>query len=257
MRDPESIGSITAVPGIRVGDDWLTGVSMVLPDSGTVAGVDVHGGSPGTHETDALDPRTLVQTIDALTLTGGSASGLVSAHGVQKWCAGHGFGFRVGSHTDAVVPILPAAAIFDRRRGGVFSAHPTIEMGYQAAAAAYASEPFAPTQRGNVGAGTGAAISGGRFKGGVCSAALRLPAPNHDIVVGAIAIVNAVGTPWDAGFDTDDLIPPSMRLPADSASAPAFNTTIAAVATNVILDGIASAASVTTPVAKFPKYREM
>ncbi|MFT4044025.1 MAG: P1 family peptidase [Gordonia sp. (in: high G+C Gram-positive bacteria)] len=244
MRDPESIGTITAVPGIRVGqaqrigDGWLSGVSVILPDAGTVAGVDVRGGGPGTHETDALDPRTLVQTIDALVLTGGSAFGLVTAHGVQRWCAEHGVGFRVGPEPDAIVPIVPAAAIFDLGRGGDFGAYPTIEMGYAAAAAAAATEPFTPIERGNVGAGTGAAISRGRYKGGVGSAALRLPAPNEHIVVGAIAVVNAAGAPWDASFDVSDLVAPPPGPPAPEAGGelPALNTTIAAVATNAILD---------------------
>jgi L-aminopeptidase/D-esterase-like protein len=235
------MGTITAVPGIRVGqtersgEGWLTGVTVILPDPGTVAGVDVRGGGPGTHETDALDPRTLVQTIDALVLTGGSAFGLVTAHGVQRWCAEHGIGFRVGPDAGSVVPIVPAAAIFDLGRGGDFSAHPTMEMGYDAAAAAAASSPFTPVERGNVGAGTGAAISRGRYKGGLGSAALRLPAPNEHIVVGALAVVNAAGSPWDEEFDPADLVPASALLDTGDA-APALNTTIAAVATNAILD---------------------
>ena len=59
-------GPITDVPGIRVGhvqkndDGWLSGVTVVLPPPGTVGSVDVRGGGPGTHETDALDPTTLV-----------------------------------------------------------------------------------------------------------------------------------------------------------------------------------------------------
>ncbi len=74
---PPRWGSLTDVPGIRVGsatlsvDGRLTGVTVVLPPAGTVGAVDVRGGGPGTHETDALDPSTLVPTVDAVVLTGG------------------------------------------------------------------------------------------------------------------------------------------------------------------------------------------
>ncbi|MDD0859141.1 P1 family peptidase [Arthrobacter alpinus] len=83
--DVGSFGSITDVPGIRVGqaqrrtDGWLTGVSVVLPPPETIGSVDVRGGGPGTHETDALDPSTMVSTVDAVALTGGSAYGLAAA----------------------------------------------------------------------------------------------------------------------------------------------------------------------------------
>src|SRR5690349_19135838 len=122
MADP-LWGQLTDVPGIlvgqaqRVGDGRLTGVTVVLPPPGTVGSVDVRGGGPGTHETDALDPTTLVPHVDAVTLTGGSAFGLVTAHGVQRWCEEQGRGFAV---TGGVVPIVPAAAIFDLGRGGDF-----------------------------------------------------------------------------------------------------------------------------------------
>jgi L-aminopeptidase/D-esterase-like protein len=69
--------AITDVPGIRVGhasrtgEGWLSGVTVVLPPPGTVGSVDVRGGGPGTHETDALDPTTLTTAVDAVVLTGG------------------------------------------------------------------------------------------------------------------------------------------------------------------------------------------
>ncbi len=157
----EPMGAITDVPGIRVGhvqkndDGWLSGVTVVLPPPGTVGSVDVRGGGPGTHETDALNPTTLVSTVDAVVLTGGSAYGLVSAHGAQRWCEENGRGFPV---TGGVVPIVPAAAIFDLGRGGDFSARPTADMGYAAAVAAAAEKEGHDVGRGNVGAGTGAVI---------------------------------------------------------------------------------------------------
>ena len=79
------MSSITDVPGIRVGhatrtsDGWLSGLTVILPPAGTTGSVDVRGGGPGTHETDALDPTTLTSRVDAVVLTGGSAYGLVAA----------------------------------------------------------------------------------------------------------------------------------------------------------------------------------
>lgn len=220
-----SAGSITDVAGVRVGhsqrtgDGWLTGVTVVLPPPGTVGGVDVRGGGPGTHETDALDPRTLVPTVDAVVLTGGSAYGLVSAQGVQRWCEEHGRGFAVGTEPGEIVPIVPAAAIFDLGRGGDFSARPDADMGYAAAAAA--TDHVAT---GRVGAGTGARVSQGRFAGGVGTASVCLGEEAGGAVVGAIAVVNAFGTPR-----VDGLVPVA-------GAAGGLNTTLAVVATDAALD---------------------
>ncbi len=82
----------------RAGDGWLTGTTVVLaPEGGAVAAVDVRGGGPGTKETDALDPRNLVQRVDAIVLTGGSAYGLDAASGVMAWLEEQGRGVRVGA----------------------------------------------------------------------------------------------------------------------------------------------------------------
>jgi len=239
-------GSITDVPGLRVGqvqrvgDGWLTGVTVVLPPLGTVGGVDVRGGGPGTHETDALDPRTLVQTVDAVVLTGGSAYGLVTAHGVQRWCAEQGRGFPVSAVPGEVVPIVPAAALFDLGRGGQFHAHPTESMGYDAAAAAAAGPPDAPVARGNVGAGTGAAIAAQTHKGGVGTASVRLGGDLAHVVVGAIVVVNAAGAPVFPGQDLTrrpPAVPVDGELPrGPRPAAPPLNTTLVVVATNADLD---------------------
>ena len=189
------MNSITDVAGVRVGhvqrmgEGWLSGVTVVLPPVGTVGSVDVRGGGPGTHETDALDPTTLVSTVDAVVLTGGSAFGLASASGAQLWCEEQGRGFAVPG---TVVPIVPAAAIFDLGRGGDVKARPDADMGYQAAAAAFASGDHAAVGRGNVGAGTGAVVARGQFKGGIGTSSITL---EGGVIVGAIAVVNALGSP--------------------------------------------------------------
>ncbi|MBD1537501.1 P1 family peptidase [Arthrobacter sp. S13_S34] len=240
------MGAITDVPGMRVGhqqksgDGWLTGVTVVLPPPGTCGSVDVQGGGPATHETDALDPTTLVSTVDAVVLTGGSAYGLASAAGVQRWCEENGRGFPVPG---GVVPIVPAAAIFDLGRGGDFSARPTADMGYAATAAAAAQPEGHDVGRGNVGAGTGAVMAR-TYKGGVGTASVAL---ESGVVVGALVVVNALGLPF--GTTTQLTEPGSVRLSEERASTPRasadgaeasqgtpLNTTLVVVATNAVLD---------------------
>ncbi|MYS18642.1 P1 family peptidase, partial [Streptomyces sp. SID4982] len=120
-------GALTDVGGIRVGHagrrgaGWLSGVTVVLaPEGGMVAGVDVRGGGPGTKETDALDPRNVVRKVDAVVLAGGSAYGLDAASGVMAWLEERGRGVRVGPGAGQVVPVVPAACLFDLGRGGDF-----------------------------------------------------------------------------------------------------------------------------------------
>lgn len=191
--------AITDVPGIRVGQaerveaGWLTGVTVVVPPrEGAVAGVDVRGGGPGTRETDLLDPRNVVDRVHAVVLTGGSALGLASVDGVVQRLLADGIGFPVGGPGE-VVPIVPAAVIFDLGRGGPFHHHPDAALG----ASAYdAASP--DVLEGSHGAGTGARVGG--LKGGVGTASTMLP---NGTVVGALAVVNAVGSAVDP--DTGEL----------------------------------------------------
>ncbi|HST85283.1 MAG TPA: P1 family peptidase [Kineosporiaceae bacterium] len=250
-------GELTDVPGVlvghaeRIGGGRLTGVTVVLPPPGTVGSVDVRGGGPGTHEIDALDPTTLVPTVDAVTLTGGSAFGLVAAHGVQRWCAEHGRGFAAGPPSDPTslrVPIVPAAAIFDLGRGGAGAdpaAQPDAELGRLAVLDAAASTGRA-VPRGNVGAGAGALIALQTLKGGVGTASVTLPG---GLVVGAVVVANALGSPVDpvtGALLGTAFIPPGRPRPmlsgdplpasmAPTEPGPA-NTTLAVVVTNAALD---------------------
>lgn len=188
--------ALTDVLGLRVGhaqrtgDGYLTGTTVVLaPEGGAVAAVDVRGGGPGTRETDALDPRNLVQRIEAVVLTGGSAFGLDAASGVAGWLEERGRGFRVGPDPAQVVPVVPAAALFDLGRGGDWRARPDAALGRAAAAAAAGTGPGAPVAQGNTGAGTGA-VAGG-LKGGIGTASAVLPS---GATVAALAAVNAAGS---------------------------------------------------------------
>ena len=188
--------TLTAVEGVKVGHFTLTerptGCTAILFKEGTTGAVDQRGGAPGTRETDLLDPVNNVQIVNAISLSGGSAFGLDAASGVMKWLDERNIGYPVGGA--GVVPIVPAAILFDLGFGGNPRIRPGADCGYKAAAAA--SE--APVQEGNVGAGTGATVgkSGGRgqgggpMKAGIGSAAIRMP---NGLVVAAIVAVNAVG----------------------------------------------------------------
>ncbi|MEV4437580.1 P1 family peptidase, partial [Streptomyces sp. NPDC049577] len=191
--------ALTDVPGLRVGHArrGLTGTTVVLTEpGGATAAVDVRGGGPGTRETDALDARNLVQRVEAVVLTGGSAFGLDAASGVAAWLEDAGRGFRVGPDPAQVVPVVPAAALFDLGRGGDWRARPDAALGREAAEAAARTPSGAPVAQGNVGAGTGA-VAGG-LKGGIGTASTVLPS---GITVAALAAVNAAGAVASADRD--------------------------------------------------------
>ncbi|MEV3933778.1 MULTISPECIES: P1 family peptidase [unclassified Streptomyces] len=196
---PGPLDALTDVAGLRVGhasvpgEGALSGTTVVLaPEGGAVAAVDVRGGGPGTRETDALDPRNLVQRIDAVVLTGGSAYGLDAASGVMAWLEEQGRGVRVGPDPSQVVPVVPAACLFDLGRGGDWRARPDAATGRAAVEAAAASGQGARVPEGTVGAGTGAVA--GRLKGGVGTASARLASGT---TVAALAVVNAAGSVVD------------------------------------------------------------
>ena len=110
-------------------DGWLTGTTVVVARDGAVGGVDVRGGGPGTRETDLLNPTTIIERVHAVVLTGGSAYGLAAADGVMVGLEAAGIGFPAGPEPHQVVPIVPAAVLFDLGRGGVFSNRPTSDFG--------------------------------------------------------------------------------------------------------------------------------
>jgi len=200
MVTPGATNTLTDVDGIRVGhatrlgDHWLTGTTVVVtPPGGAVGGVDVRGGGPGTRETDLLDPRNAVTHAHAVVLTGGSAFGLAAADGVLQRLLDAGIGFPVGA-PGQVVPIVPAAVIFDLGRGGEFRHTPDASFGAEAYdAAAPDAVPL-----GVVGAGAGA-VAGG-LKGGVGSASAVL---DSGVTVAALVVVNSMGSTVDP--DTGEL----------------------------------------------------
>jgi L-aminopeptidase/D-esterase-like protein len=223
---------ITDIPGIRVGHDTNleagTGCTVILCDVSAIGGVDVRGGAPATHETDLLRPMHMVEEVNAVVLTGGSAFGLDAASGVMRYLEERNLGFDTGV---ARVPIVPAAAIFDLGFGSA-NIRPDAAAGYRACEQATGE----PGPQGNVGVGTGATVgkmAGTAFcmKGGLGSACTTLPDGTR---VGAIVAVNALGDIVDP--QTQQVIA-GTRHPTGGLSAanPFGNTTIAVIATSAWL----------------------
>jgi len=160
---PGPQNSITDIDGLKVGnaqDNKIkTGVTVLVPDAPLTASVHVMGGAPGTRETDLLAPDKTVDQIHALVLSGGSAFGLDAASGVMDALANDKIGYPVGP---AIVPIVPAAILFDLLNGGDkdWSVNPYRTLG----TLAY-ENASSKTELGNIGAGTGA--TAGQLKGGL------------------------------------------------------------------------------------------
>ncbi|TVP54739.1 MAG: peptidase S58 family protein, partial [Gemmatimonadales bacterium] len=238
---PGPTNSLTDVPGLtvghyeRIGDGFQTGTTVILTPDGATASYSTMGGGPGTKETDLLVPGGLVTEAHAIVLSGGSAFGLDSATGVMRWLEERESGYPIAG---GVVPIVPAAILFDLGRGGDFSARPDADFGYRAAEAAHDGA----VAMGRVGAGAGA-----RY--GLGTASVVLP---NGYTVAAIVGLNPGGAP----VDPTTCLPYGLFLELegefnlvrpDGAACPdpdanlegyenSFNTTIALVATDAPLN---------------------
>ena len=218
---------ITDVDGVRVGHwtdpDAATGCTVVLLPEGTVASGEVRGGAPATREFALLDPTRMVQRLDAVVLTGGSAFGLASAHGVMEHLAEAGVGFETAG---GIVPIVVAMALYDLTVGDG-AVRPGAAEGRRAAEAAAPG----PVETGLVGAGTGATVGkwrgpDHRRPGGLVTATADGP---EGLVVAALVAVNAFGEP---GAEPSDVV---VGTTGEAWS----NTTIGIVVTNARLDKVA------------------
>jgi L-aminopeptidase/D-esterase-like protein len=221
--------------------DGGTGCTVILaPPGGMRASAALRGRATGTRELDVLDPRHLVGHVDAILLTGGSALGLGAADGVARWLRARDRGFPVGP--SGVVPIVPAAVLFDLQPGGRWPSPEDAGVACDNASTDMAE--------GSVGAGTGATVgkaAGLAFcmKGGVGTWAHRV----GEIVVAALVVSNPFGDVRDArgtilagARGPDGGFADGLRLLAEGAVPPgsmgtrATNTTLAVVATNASID---------------------
>ena len=239
-------GTIADVPGIAAGHwtdaDAATGCTVILCGDGAAGGVAVRGGSPGTHETDLLNPIRRVDRVHAIVLSGGSAFGLAAAGGVQRWLEERRIGFQT---LHGYVPIVPAAILYDLGVGKS-DVRPNAASGYAACAAAARGQ----LSSGSVGAGAGATVAkafglAGAVKGGIGSARCVLA---DGVSVGAAVAVNAWGGVCD---HRDGSLIAGPRRPGGTMADPVevmlagetsaersllVNTTIGVIATDAGLD---------------------
>jgi L-aminopeptidase/D-esterase-like protein len=228
--------SIASVAGIRVGHwtdlEAATGCTVVLCEQTAAVGVDVRGLAPATRETDLLRPGSLVGRAHAIVLCGGSAFGLDAASGVMRFLEERGIGFQTRA---GVVPIVPAAALFDLGIGRA-DRRPDAQAGYAACQAA--SERV---EEGCVGAGTGATVAklggpSGAVKAGIGTAGRQLA---NGVIVGALVAANAVGSVYDP-HTGQPIATPRSRTTANGNDNNELligeNTTIGVIATNARLD---------------------
>jgi L-aminopeptidase/D-esterase-like protein len=229
---------ITDVAGVlvghhhRIGEGWATGTTVVLVPHGATAAVDQRGGAPGTRETDVLEPENLVQRVHGICLSGGSAYGLAAADGVMRWLSERHHGFRVGLGPHEVVPIVPAAVIFDLPRSD-WGNRPDASFGYAACEAASAGR----VEEGTVGAGAGA--KAGSLKGGTGTESETV----DGFTVGALAVVNAAGEavryetglPYAADHGDFGVVWPDRPGTPPEDPATRLNTTIGVVAVDAAL----------------------
>ncbi len=243
-----SFGGCGIVVGHATDLAGATGCTVMRGVDGPVrCAAHVLGRATGTRELALLDPGHLVDRVDAILLAGGSAYGLDAASGVMRWMEERGRGFAVGA---GVVPIVPAAVIFDLAPLGSFDARPTPAMAYRACDTA-SDDPA----EGAVGAGTGATVgklagASGAMKGGIGIGHADAGA----VIVRALAVVNAFGDVRDVHGDIvagardagGAWLDTAAELASGGADAARFdtasagrNTTLCVVSTNVALSRLA------------------
>ena len=177
---------VTIPSGFKIGhyDDDFTGVSVIISESGAVGGVDCRGGAPGTRETDLLRSEKMMQKINAVVLSGGSAYGLASTVGVMEYLKDHGIGYRTAGK---IVPIVCGAVLFDLNQKEYH--YPTAEYGLNACKNASKTLDF-----GNIGAGKGATVGKIRGLKNACKSGIGASTVKvAGVTVTAVVAVNAMG----------------------------------------------------------------
>lgn len=249
---------ITDLDGLSVGHaedaDLRSGVSVIVPDDPAIISVTVPGGGPGTRETDALQPGTLVDRADAVVLAGGSVYGLDAASGVTAAMGQEGRGFATGAPLPS--PIVPAAILFDMANGGDkgWGATPPYARLGQAAYGARDTQ----FRLGTIGVGYGA--TAGQVKGGLGSASVAV---DGTVEAGALIAANPLGSLFDGqgrfwaqphALMHDGALefgcPERALQPADATAHPMAHSKLAAALGNTTIGVAAVAADLTAAEAK-------
>lgn len=258
LLTPGPKNTITDITGLKIGaahDEALrSGVSVIVPDAPATVSVSVPGGGPGTRETDALQPETLVEKADAIVLAGGSVHGLDAASGVTTAMAAEGRGFPTGAPVPS--PIIPAAILFDLANGGDKNWGDTSPYGALGRAAYQAAN--LDVVCGNFGAGYGA--QAGQLKGGLGTASIAI---DGAVKAGALIAVNPLGSVvdgqgrfWAQNFalqQSGDLEFGHAKLaaqPSDATAHPLAASKLARALGNTTIGAIAVAADLTVAEAK-------
>lgn len=258
MIRPGPRNLITDVAGLRVGhaEDHRvrSGTTVVLAESPAIAAIDIRGGAPATRGADGISPGALIETVDAVFLSGGSSYGLGAGEGLMSALAGAGRGMAFGG---ARVPIVIGGILFDLMNGG--EKFWGVEPPYAQLAMTAADRATVEIPLGNAGAGLGARAGG--LKGGIGSASFVFEEAGREVTVGALVAVNAVGsvvmpgqaTMWAWALEQDgelggQPLPTNpldggaldFRLPGEPESGtgetpPRLNTSLAVVATDATL----------------------
>jgi len=228
--------STTRLPaGIRIGHAHCplarTGVTVILPDAPVVMAADVRGGGPGTRETDALKPDTLVERVHALVLAGGSVFGLAAADAVAVALSHRGIGLEINTGDAAIfVPVVPSAILFDLANGGDKGfARAGGQSPYPALGLAALDSVSPSPQVGAVGSGFGARA--GSRAGGIGLASARL---DGGAMVAALVAVNSFGEVTPGEPPSEGPVPMPKRGSLENAQG-AASTCIGAIMTDVPL----------------------
>lgn len=228
-----------SAPGVELGIEGLeighwtdsvarTGCTVVVLPPATVASGEVRGGAPATRDFMLLEPSRMVEHVDAVVLSGGSAFGLAAADGVVGALEADGRGFPTAA---GPVPIVVGMSLFDLGVGDG-TIRPDAESGRQAFAARSAS-----VESGAVGAGAGAttgkwAGSDRAVPGGIGVAEVR----RDELIVMAVVAVNCAGDVDDGSLATIEQIAAGTFDAWPETVEPFSNTTIGVIVTNAALD---------------------
>ena len=219
------------IPGVEIGH-WTdpaarTGCTVILLPPGTTASGEVRGGAPATRDFALLAPERLVECVDAIVMTGGSAFGLAAADGVMEVLEAEGRGFET---PHGPVPIVVAMALYDLGVGDS-SVRPDAAAGRHAA-----GNRASESETGAVGAGTGATVSKWLGRENAEPGGLGIAVVQRDeLTVSAVVALNAAGSPPPESQQVLEQVAAGSFGQWPARADPFSNTTLVAVVTNAAL----------------------